>query len=289
MHGHQAGYEWTKEVAILWPNGDIRRGVYEDGYGNIAGMDLVEMTAIRPDEHGAYGNDSYNVGGWRLVHQRCLANAEIKGNGNPFDSPIKQLFATFKPERHASDQGWWPGERLAVERYGPPNLEELTKENTYVCYECNRTWKANWSGGLCPFGCVRPKNYRDSPELIARAADPNDWVRGDHNELVEPFRYLDYKFETADGVIFCQNETAERPDWQAYHANRDKFEEPPVLIEPCFYFNEPQQARVNKPRDWDEMEDEPFEIRCRSCKTTNVKVVELTPGEPSGEPVESKT
>lgn len=260
MHGRQPGYEWTKEVAILWPNGDIRRGVYEDGYGNIAGINLVD-----------------EPGGWRLVHQRCLIAFKPNGNGEFWNAPAQQLFAALKPDRHAQDQGWWPGERLAVERYGEPELSELTEERTYVCYECKRTWKAKWSGGICPFGCVRPKNYRDSEESIVKG-----W--GDHREMVEPFHYLDYRHETADGVIVCRNASETRTDWQRYHRLRATGEldadNPPTETRPCFHYNEPQQVRVTKPEEWDEFEDdEPFVIRCRSCKSEDVEIMDLRPSD----------
>lgn len=251
MHGRQPGYQWTTDAVILWPNGDRRSGRYEDGYGRIAGVDLVE-------QHG----------GWRLVHQRCFDKVKHLDTA--------EVFAGFKPDRHASDQGWWPGEREAINRYGEPDHSELTKPKTYVCYECNRTWEATWSGGKCPFGCVRPENYRASEEEQA-----SDWYRDGH-EMVEPFRYLDYRYEHADGVIECHNEHAERPDWKAYHANRDKYPEaPPTLIEPCFYFGDPQQARVTEPEEWaesffGEKEPEPFVIRCRGCKSDNVTVRNLT-------------
>jgi len=256
MHGPQPGYEWTTDAAIVWPNGDRRSGRYEDGYGNIAGVDLVDQ-----------GGD------WRLVHQRCFETVKHLSTAEMFDG--------FKKEKHASDQGWWPGERIALERYGEPDHFELTKVQTYVCYECNRTWEATWSGGVCPFGCVRPKNYRDTnEEAVSRG-----W--GDHHELVEPFRYTTYDLGVADGVILCHNEYEERTDWEKYHAQR-KAGVPedlnkPTKIEPCFYFGQPQQARVTKPDDWDEetayMNDgvpKPFVIQCKGCKSDNVEIVPLT-------------
>lgn len=237
MHGKHPGYQWTTDAVILWPNGDRRSGRYEDGYGWIAGIDLVE-------QHG----------GWRLAHQRCYETVMHK--------PTAELFESFGPERHAQDQGWWPGERLAVERYGEPDMSELTKEKTYVCYECRRTWKAKWSGGACPFGCKRSEDWKD------------------YRELVEPFYYLDYQYETADGLIVCHNETHETADWPRYHEQRQAGtldeDNPPTKIEPCFYFGEPRQARVSKPDDWDEMEpDTPFKIFCRGCKSTKVEVLTL--------------
>jgi hypothetical protein len=256
MHGTQPGYQWTTDAVILWPNGDRRSGRYEEGYGRVAGINLVEQ-----------------MGGWRIVHQRCYVKLDLR-----LSAPA--MFAGFKPERHASDQGWWPGERKAIIRYGQPEHSELTKEKTYVCYECKRTWKSTWSGGLCPFGCVRPKNYRDSERTIAEG-----W--GDHNELAEPFRHISYDLGTADGVIICRNENEERPDWKAFHAfpREDRPEEPPTKIEPCFYFGKPEQARVTKPRDWDWAEpredSEPFVVRCRGCKTDNVEIVKLTEGVPN--------
>jgi hypothetical protein len=101
--------------------------------------------------------------------------------------------------------------------------------------------------------------------------------------MVEPFRYLDYRHEHADGVIVCRNEYAERADWQKYHANRKDYpDSPPTKIEPCFYFGDPQQARVTKPEEWDEFEDsKPFVVMCRGCKTDNVEILELTPSEVS--------
>lgn len=190
----------------------------------------------------------------------------------------------FKPERYASDQGWWPGERLAVERYGEPNRSELTELQTYVCYECKRVWQAHWAGGKCPFGCVRPKNYRDPKDEIVEG-----W--GDHREMVEPFRYLDYRSGHANGVIVCRNEADERTDWGRYHAMRSDGtldeDNPPTETKPCFYFGEPQQARVTKPDDWEESyfdeKPEPFVVRCRGCKSPDVEIVPLTrmSGEPS--------
>ena len=250
MHGRQPGYQWTTDAVILWPNGDRRSGRYEDGYGRIAGVDLVEQ-----------------LGGWRLTHQRCYDKVR--------HLETAELFASFKPDRHASDQGWWPGERNAVLRYGEPDLSELKEDQTYVCYECKRTWKAKWSGGKCAFGCARPKGYRDKPGV-----EPQ-W--SDINEMVEPFRYLDYKHGHADGVIVCHNEYAKRPDWRAFHANRDKFEEPPTKIEPCFYYGDMQQARVTEPEEWAEEfygeEPQPFVVRCRGCKTDNVEILDLRPSE----------
>jgi hypothetical protein len=254
MHGRHPGYQWTTDAVILWPNGDRRSGRYEDGYGVIAGVNLVDQ-----------------LGGWRLVHQRCYEKVDLRLSA-------QALFASFKPEQHAADQGWWPGERLAVDRYGEPNLVELTKEQTYVCYECKRTWKAKWSGGACPFGCVRPKNYRDDPEALR-----GGW--GDQREMVEPLHYLSYDFGNADGVIVCHNEYAKRPNWKLYHELKmDRDEAPPILVEPCFYFGEPQQARVTKPEEWDEMTNQreengdpkPFVVRCSSCKSDNIEILDLT-------------
>lgn len=245
MHGHKPGYEWTKAAAILWPNGDIRRGIYEDGYGDIAGVNLVDQ-----------------LGGWRLVHQRCLT----KQGGT-----AEEAYKSLKPERHASDQGWWPGEREALRRYGPPEFSELSKDNTYFCRGCNRTWEARWSGGVCPFGCERPEGVKDY------------W------ELVEPFHYLDYDLGEADGLVICHNEHEERPNWNLYHELREKGDAPevtPTKVEPCFYYGQKQQARVTKPEEWDDRvryEDDgkpdEFYVRCPSCKSDNVEIVELTPVE----------
>lgn len=266
MHGRQPGYEKFKRAVILWPNGDRRSGVYEEGYGNIAGVDLVDQ-----------------LGGWRLVHQHCYA--EVR------DVVAEDLFPTFKPDRHASDQGWWPGERRALKQFGPPNFAELTQEKTYVCKECKRTWEAKWSAGVCPFGCVRPKNYRDDPKTVEKG-----W--GDDQEMVEPMEHLSYELGTADGLIVCRNEFEERPDWDAYHAQRkadalDKAiprrrtpRNPPTKIEPCFYHGELIQARITKPEEWDEMtaymnegNPKPFMIQCQSCKSDNVEILELTPAD----------
>ena len=263
MHGRQPGFQWTTDAVILWPNGDKRSGRYEDGYGRIAGVELTDQ-----------------LGGWRLVHQRCLD--EVKR------FTTEELFASFCEDRHAADQGWWPGERLAVERYGDPERLELKELQTYVCYECKHVWQAHWSGGNCPFGCVRPKNYGDDAESISKGY-------GDCREMVEPFRYRDYRSGHADGVIVCRNEAHSHTDWAKYHAlprdERDD-ENMPKKIEPCFRFNEPQQARVTKTEDWEEdrLDDEPkeFVIRCRSCQGTDVEVMSLirVSGEPSVVPSE---
>jgi hypothetical protein len=250
MHGQQPGYQWATDAVILWPNGDRRSGRYEDGYGDIAGVNLVDQR-----------------GGWRLVHQRCYDKVRHLGT--------EELFASFHPDRHASDQGWWPGERVAVKRYGEPEMSELTKENRYVCYERKRTWKAKWAGGVCPFGCVRPKNYLDSAETIEKG-----W--GDSHEMVEPVRYLDYDLGNADGVIVCQNDQEKRTNWERYHEMRREGtldeDNPPTEIKPCFYFGEPQQARITKPQEYRRGASE-FSVRCRGCKSENVEVLQLTSDE----------
>ena len=260
MHGTQPGYQKFTDAVILWPNGDRRSGRYEDGYGVIAGVNLVE-------QHG----------GWRLVHQSC------------FDPsiPTDKLFASFKGKSSkyggAPDQGWWPGERVAVERYGQPDHSELTKDQNYVCIECNRTWTATWSGGICPFGCVRPKNYRASKEDLA--AD----YYSDSIEMVEPFREtrITLPGETYghyvrnDGIAICRNEQHERPDWAHYHANREDLDGPPMVIEPCFVFGEPQQTRVGDV-DSSLFRDDPegtmVEVTptCRFCKSKDMEIVALT-------------
>jgi hypothetical protein len=241
LHGHMPGYNKFTHAVVLWPNGDRISGEY-DGYGRIGSIEGLQ------DQHG----------GWRIVHQSCLSKLDLRLSASA-------MFAGFKPEAHASDQGWWPGERLAIERYGEPDMSELTKEQTYVCTACRRTWKANWSGGVCPFGCERPADMKD------------------YRELVEAFAYIDYEHETADGLAFCHNETVERTDWKKWHATpRDERDEEnkPTEIEPCFYFGEPQQVRINKPKEWDEFcEGRAFEVRCRGCKTTEVEIVPLTPSE----------
>ena len=252
MHGPQPGYQKFTDAAIVWPNGDRRSGRYEDGYGEIGGIELGEED-----------------GRWRLVHQSCF---------DPSLAP-SALFAGFKPERHATDQGWRPSERVLVERYGEPDLSEFKEEQSYVCYECKTTFKAKWSGGVCPFGCVRPKNYRDSQKLIDRAANADDWATGDHQEMVEPFKWLDEELETADGVVICLNETVERPNWKLFHELKMKRGEvPPTKIEPCSYFGRPNQARVSKPEDWDEWNEtgQPYAVRCRGCKSDKVVIVGLT-------------
>lgn len=252
MHGRQPGYQWTADAVILWPNGDRRSGRYEHGYGDIAGIDLVDQ-----------------LGGWRLVHQRCYETV--------MHLPTAEMFAAFRPERHASDQGWWPGERLAEQRYGPPEMSELEDEKHYVCYGCNRTWWARWSGGRCPFGCTRPEDWQS------------------YRELVEPFQHLSYELETADGVIVCKNDACEHPDWETFHKLCDegkldrREDSPPTIIKPCFRYNETQQARITKPEFWDEETryenggtPKPFVIACRGCKSTNVEVRTLKECEPPG-------
>lgn len=259
MHGRQPGYQWTTDAVILWPNGDRRTGRYEDGYGVIAGVDLVEQ-----------------LGGWRLVHQRCFDNM------GPLDSalPADELFGTFHKDRHASDQGWWPGERVAVKRYGEPDLSELT-DKTYFCRLCLRSWEAKWSGGACPFGCVRPKHFEISPEDLVNP-EMAHWFNEDSGaELVEPFR-LSYGLETADGLVRCHNEYAERPNWKLYHEMKERPDSPPTKVEPCFRFGDLQQARITKPKEWDEFERPErgeFVVRCQSCKSDNVEIVPLTSGE----------
>jgi len=250
MHGPQPGYQKFTDAVIVWPNGDRRSGRYEDGYGNIAGMDLVE-------QHD----------GWRLVHQSCF-DASL---------PVAELFAGFKPEGHAADQGWRPSERILVQRYGEPDLSEFKEERSYVCYECKRTFKSKWTAGLCPFGCARPKNYRDDPEVIEKAREQP--LFGDHQEMVEPFEWIGGSYY--DGVVICHNETFERPNWKLYHELKMKRDEaPPVHVVPCLYFGDFRQARVTKPEEWDEWNpDKPFVVRCRGCKTDNVEIVELTPSE----------
>lgn len=257
LHGSMPGYQKFTLAYVFFPNGDRTSGEY-DGYGRLGHANLVEQ-----------------MGEFKVVHQCCYTN-------QPYDT-----MTTGKG--HARDQGWWPGERIAIERYGEPNMKELTKEATYVCYECKRTWKDTWSGGLCPFGCVRPKNYRDPALVIEK-----DW--GDHNEMVEPLHYLDYRYEVADGVIVCRNETQEHPNWKLFHEKKmGRDEDPPTMIEPCFRFDEPQQARITKPEEWDEFDSEEkgeFVVKCRSCKTTDVEIVPLTASvnpkhaEPSSEPGE---
>jgi hypothetical protein len=227
MHGKQPGYQWTTDAVILWPNGDRRSGRYMDGYGVIGGVDLVNE-----------GGDD-----WRLVHQWCYAKVRHLST--------EDLFASFHKDRHAGDQGWWPGERLAVERYGEPDLSELEneKEKSYVCYGCKSTWKAKWSGGVCPFGCERPAEFKS------------------YKELVEPLRHLSYELEHADGLIVCHNTKDRRHDG---------------VERPCFRFGEVQQARITKPDEWDEMAEDgfrdvslPFKVRCLCCRSTEVEVIEV--------------
>lgn len=257
MHGPQPGFQRFTDAVILWPNGDRRSGRYEDGYGVIAGVDLVEQR-----------------GGWRLLHQHCFDQSK----------PTDELFASFKPECHASDQGWWPGERVAVKRYGQPDHSELTKDKSYFCRLCLRTWEAKWSAGVCPFGCVRPKHFEIDPKDLVDPEMANYFNEDSGAEIVEPFHYISYGRGQADGLVRCHNEFEEQPDWKAYHADREAYpNDPPTKIVPCYRFGDLQQARVTKPEDWDERtmddENEPFMIRCRACKSDNVEVVLLTSGE----------
>jgi hypothetical protein len=263
MHGKQEGYQWTTDAVILWPNGDRRTGRYEDGYGVIAGVDLVE-------QHG----------GWKLVHQRCLAKA----------GDLEEMFA--KPALHASDQGWWPGERIALKRYGAPNFEELKKDKSYFCRLCLRTWDAKWSAGVCPFGCERPKHFEIDPKDLVNPEMSNWFNEESGAELVEPFRSGrvtigdDWDYAAYDGLGVCRNEREERPDWEAYHANREAFPDgPPTKIVPCYRFGDRQQIRVTPVKSYSgcEEDDEPKLVpvtpKCQGCSGTDLEILTLTPAE----------
>jgi hypothetical protein len=101
--------------------------------------------------------------------------------------------------------------------------------------------------------------------------------------MVEPFRYIDYRHGTADGLIRCHNEYQERTDWEKFHAlpREERKEKPPTKIVPCFYFGELEQARVTEPEDWAESycteaeKVEPFIVRCKGCKSDNVEIIKL--------------
>ena len=243
LGGEDPGYSKFNKAIVLWPNGDRISGEY-DGFGRIGGIENLA------EQHG----------GWKIVHQSCY-------QGQAFDT-------LSDGNNHADHQGCWPGERMAVEFYGEPNLSELKREKTYVCNMCLRTWKAKWSGGKCMFGCVRPKNYLASEESIA-----SKWFL-DLNEMVEPFHWISGDYETANGLIRCHNEHEESTDWQKYHSmsreERDK--NPPKKIAPCLRYGDPTQARVTKPEEWDEFTREDrgeFVVRCASCKSDNVEILVL--------------
>lgn len=240
LHGHMPGYSKFTRAILFWPNGDRVSGEY-DGYGRLGGIDLVDQ-----------GGD------WKIVHQCC-------NRGQPYAEMTKG-------GDHAADQGWWPGERLAIVRYGQPDMSDIKKVQRYVCIECNATWKARWSGGICPNGCVRPANYHDDPEEIGKR-----W--SDSREMVFPFTYLNYNYGDADGIVICSNEHYEMADWSTRRAKGGDPEA--VELRNCFAYGSKSQARITKPDDWDismlDVGDEPvpFEIRCSSCKTTKVKIVPL--------------
>lgn len=119
-----AGYRKYNEAKLLLPNGDILTGSYS-GYGELAGLDLSERK------------------GFKLVHLACWEpGMHYEGLGET---------------EHARDQGFFPGERLCEEQWGPPNMEEIEHETEYVCLECRRVFKSKWSHGKCPYGCPGPK------------------------------------------------------------------------------------------------------------------------------------
>jgi len=120
---------------------------------------------------------------------------------------------------------------------------------------------------------VRPKNYLASKEALASK------FFLDLNEMVEPFRYIDGRYERANGLIRCLNKRAERPDWSKRHGETPR----PMIIEPCYRIGEPQQARVTKPKEWEDCffpgeEREEFVVRCTACKSNNVEILQLNKG-----------
>lgn len=231
LHGHMPGYTKFTKAIVMWPNGDRMSGEY-DGYGRIGGgPNLVEQ-----------------LGDWKVVHQCCYN-----------DQPYEEM----KHGPHnAPDQGFWPGERLAVVRYGEPDRSEL-KEQTYVCYVCRCLWKAKWSGGVCAFGCERPENYES------------------REEMVEPFHWLHGRHGTADGLVICRNPSFELPDWDVRRSKGGDLEATKLVD--CFFAHKPQQARITEPEDWSLYftdvgeEIEPFEVVCGGCKSgEHLEILTLT-------------
>ncbi len=245
LHGHIPGYTKFTKAIVMWPNGDRISGEY-DGYGHVgSGPDLVEQ-----------------MGDWKVVHQCCY-------NGQPYEE--------MKHGPHnAPNQGFWPGERMVVVLYGEPDLSELEKESSYACKVCLRSWKAKWSGGVCPFGCERPKDYKD------------------YEEMVEPFHWLGGRWGDADGLVICTNRIYEIPDWDARRSatalskaalgTKGDDLQATKLVD-CFCADKPTQARVTEPKDWglyftDVGEDpKPFEVVCQGCNSSeHLEILTLTTG-----------
>jgi hypothetical protein len=263
LHGNVQGYSKYKRAVALFPNGDRASGEY-DGYGRIGFADINEAM--------------YGEGAPKIVHECCL-------NGQSFEDLTKG-------DRHASDQGWWPGERQMVLRYGPPNMEEIEKEETYFCRLCLRTWKAKWSGGVCPWGCERPPYYGVSEEF--RKEHPSWYPDGDSgSEIVEPFRYNHNG--TPDGLAICRNERAEHKRWERLKDGEEPREGEKrdfrgevyrtYRIDPCYRFGSIQQVRVGPVRSFEDCErgGEPKLVpvvpECGACGSTDIEILTLTPAE----------
>jgi hypothetical protein len=234
LHGHIPGYSKFKQAIVMWSNGDRMSGEY-DGYGRIGGgPDLVDQ-----------------MGDWKVVHQCCYNN---------------QPYEEMKHGPHnAPNQGFWPGERMAVVLYGEPDLSEFKSESPYACKVCLKTWKAKWSGGVCPFGCVRPKSYES------------------YEELVEPFRWLNGRYDHADGLVICRNKSYEVPDWDVRRA-ASLLANPEAMKEiDCFFANRVEQARVTEPEEWGEdlygEGIKPFKVVCTGCNSAeHLEILTLSTG-----------
>lgn len=207
------GYSKFNLAKAIWSNGDRISGAY-DGYGRLGKLDFSDLM-FSDDEP-------------KLVHESCWRE------GMNYAS-IKDV------EYHASYQGSFPGERLAEQFYGPPDLSEIEKVRRYVCYECHHTWDAHWSGGRCPFGCERPAGW---PE---------------YRELVEPLKWLDHggMCGNANGLGICRNEHVGRKRWKE-NGLTEKY------LDKCWNYGDVVQTWVKSP-DFDQSPGIIFVPRCIDC------------------------
>ena len=128
LHGRMPGYQDYTDAAILYADGDIEFGEY-DGYGNVGDINVADL---------GFGQSADQ----KIMHAVCYT-------GQTFESLTKG-------NRHAENQGWWPGERQALAAYGPPDMKDIEHDTRYACLGCHRVWKAKWTGGVCAFGCKQP-------------------------------------------------------------------------------------------------------------------------------------
>jgi len=150
MHGPNPGYSKYTRGIVFFPDGDRVSGEY-DGYGRLGPINLADIDSGL----GLGGNPNALRGcSYKLVHEACRTK----------DMTFENIEGS---TTHGRNQGFWPGERIAQDRWGPPDLSEITQKSTYVCFQCHRVWDAKWAAGVCPFGCERPEDSSEDAETVS--------------------------------------------------------------------------------------------------------------------------